>query len=262
MAADELSIETPEQVELTLEPAGLGGRFAAWVLDALLKGLILLGLALLGLLFAALAGADLAEWLGGYYLALVGIVVAGLLMAYDVYFEVRHNGQTPGKRHQGLRVLREGGAPVDFPSACLRWLLAVADFLPAFYLLGATLVLLGRRRQRLGDLAAGTIVIRERTATAPDYESLVGRLATPEDAFTPHELATCTVGDRQVLRSFFHRYDEMEPGAREDLATRLALLFIGKTGHRPPEAVLRGPRAEQYLASLHRDLESWLRLGR
>ena len=103
MAADELSIETPEQVELTLEPAGLGGRFVAWVLDALLKMLILLGLAVLSVLFVALAGADLMDSLKGYYLALVLVVVFGLLMAYDVYFEVRHNGQTPGKKHQGLR---------------------------------------------------------------------------------------------------------------------------------------------------------------
>ena len=102
------------------------------------------------------------------------------------------------------------------------------------------LVLLSRRRQRLGDLAAGTIVIRERTAAAPDYEHLIGRLATQEDAFTPNELAACTAGDRQVLRAFFHRYEQMEPGARQELATRLAILFIGKTGHRPSEAVAYG----------------------
>jgi uncharacterized RDD family membrane protein YckC len=262
MTPDEVSIETPEQVELTLEPAGLGARTVAWVVDALLKGLVLLGLALLGLLFAGLTGGDVSDWLSGYYLALVVAGVAVLLMAYDVYFEVWHNGQTPGKRHQGIRVLREGGGPVDFRSACIRWLLAVADFLPMFYLLGATLILLSRRRQRLGDLAAGTIVIRERTAAAPDYERIVGRLATEEDVFTPQELAGCTAGDRQVLRSFFHRYEEMQPGARRDLAARLAELFMGKTGHRPADAVVVGRRAEQYLAALYRDLETQLRHGR
>ena len=255
MSPDEVSIETPEQIELMLEPAGLGARTVAWVVDALIKGLVLLGLALLGLLVAGLTGSDVADWLSGYYLALLSVAVAAVLMTYDVYFEVRHNGQTPGKRHQGIRVLREGGGPVDFRSACIRWLLAVADFLPVLYLLGATLILLSRRRQRLGDLAAGTLVIRERTASVPDYERIVNRLATEVDVFTPEELTSCTSADRQVLRSFFHRYEEMQPRARRDLAARLADLFIGKTGHRPEEALVLGHRAEQYLASLYRDLE-------
>ena len=261
MTPDEVSIETPEQIELMLEPAGLGARTVAWVVDALLKGLVLLGLALLGLLFAGLTGADVGDWLSGYYLALLLAAAAGVLMAYDVYFEVRHNGQTPGKRHQGIRVMREGGGPVDFRSACLRWLLAVVDFLPMLYLLGATLILLSRRRQRLGDLAAGTLVIRERTAAVPDYERIVNRLATEEDVFTPQELASCTAGDRQVLRSFFHRYEEMQTRARRDLAVRLADLFIGKTGHQLPDAIIVGHRAEQYLAALYRDLETQRRHG-
>src|SRR5207237_7237038 len=127
-----------------------------WKLFALLLLLVV------GLIFFALANAHLSDWLEGYYLAVLGLIVGALLMAYDVYFEVRHNGQTPGKRHQGLRVLRESGGPFDFRRSCIRSLLAVADLLPAFYLLGATLVLLTRRHQRLGDLAAGTMVIRER----------------------------------------------------------------------------------------------------
>src|SRR5262249_46836683 len=178
---------------------GLGSRFVAWVLDWVVKILLLLGLLLLALLFAGLLGGEVSGWFEGYYLALLGLVAAGLLMAYDVYFEVRHNGQTPGKRHQGIRVMREGGGPVDFRSACLRALLSPADFLPALYLLGGVLVLLNKRHQRLGDMAAGTMVIRERSAAPPDYEHLVRRLATEEYVFTPEQLAACAPGDRQVL---------------------------------------------------------------
>src|SRR5437763_9724482 len=147
---DEIGIETPEQIDLMLEPAGLGSRFVAWVVDWLWKLFALLLLLLVGLVFFALVNARLPDWFEGYYLAALALLVGALLMAYDVYFEVRHNGQTPGKRHQGLRVLRESGGPVDFRSACIRSLLAVADFLPLFHLLGATLVLLTRRHQRLG----------------------------------------------------------------------------------------------------------------
>src|SRR3954447_3309764 len=159
---DEVAIETPEQIDLMLEPAGLGARFVAWVVDWLWKLLAVLLLLVAGILFLALVHAHLPDWFQGYYLAVLLLIFGALQMAYDVYFEVRHNGQTPGKRHQGLRVRRESGGPVDFRSACLRSLLALADFLPAFYLLGATLILLTRRHQRLGDLAAGTMVIRER----------------------------------------------------------------------------------------------------
>src|SRR5206468_13021288 len=93
-------------------------------------------------------------------------VVAGFLlwMAYDIYFEALHGGQTPGKKVAGVRVIGDGGGPIDFRAACVRNLLGLADALPVFYVLGAVLILVTGRRQRLGDLAAGTVVVRERVA--------------------------------------------------------------------------------------------------
>ena len=108
---DEVAIETPEQIDLAVEPAGLGSRFVAWVLDWVCKGLAILSLGLVALVFAALLQGDVDGWFEGYYLGLLLLVVAALVMAYDVYFEVRHNGQTPGKKHAGIRVIRLGGAP-------------------------------------------------------------------------------------------------------------------------------------------------------
>lgn len=256
---DEVAIETPEQIDLMLEPAGLGSRFVAWVVDLLVKGGALLLLAVASLILAGLLGGRVEDWFAGPYLAVLVLVVAVLLLAYDVYFEVRHNGQTPGKRHQGLRVLREGGGPVDFRSACLRSLLAPADFLPALYLLGGTLVFLTRHRQRLGDLAAGTIVIRERSAAPVVSDHVVEGLASEEFAFTPEHLSGCTPGDRQVLRSFFQRYGDMDRAARSQLAARLTDLLMRKTGFKPAGPV---GDAEGFLAALHRDLESWSRQGR
>jgi uncharacterized RDD family membrane protein YckC len=262
LPSDEVAIETPEQIDLMLEPAGLGSRFVAWVVDLLTKGLLLFVLFVVAVVFAALLGKEVAQWFAGYYLALLLLVVALLVMGYDVYFEVRHNGQTPGKRHQGLRVMREGGGPVDFRSACLRSLLFPVDFLPLFYVLGGTLVLLTRHRQRLGDLAAGTIVIRERTAAPVVTDDLVADLASEDFVFTPEHLAACTPGDRQVLRSFFQRYRDMDEEARYQLAGRLTDLFLGRTGFRAAGPVDPGADAERFLASLHRDLESWVRQGR
>src|SRR5262249_45786140 len=164
---DEVKIETPEQIELGLEPSGPGSRLVAWVLDALIKVGCLVVLGLLVLILGTLLGVREDAWFSGYALALALILVFGLYLAYDVFFEVRHNGQTPGKKRAGIRVIRAGGAPVDVRSAFLRSVMAFADFLPVAYLLGAGLIILTKNRQRLGDLAAGTLVIRERAVAPP-----------------------------------------------------------------------------------------------
>jgi uncharacterized RDD family membrane protein YckC len=259
---DQVAIETPEQIDLLLEPAGLGSRFVAWIVDILIKGLFLFGLFLTVLILAVLAGASLDAWLRGYSLALILLLVSLFLMGYDVYFEVRHNGQTPGKKHQAIRVLRESGGPVDFRSACIRSLLAPVDFIATAYLLGASLVLLTRRRQRLGDLAAGTMVIRERAAAPVLHEPLVEHFASEDYIFTAQHLSACDANDRQVLRSFFQRYRELTPEARSSLAGRLAGLFLVKTGFPLTEPIVYGPEAVCFLASLQRDLDNWFRQGR
>src|SRR5205807_6492946 len=106
--------------------------------------------------------------------------------------------------------------------------------------------------------AAGTMVIRERAPALLEHEDLVEQLASDQYVFTPAQLSACTPADRQVLRAFFQRYDELNEDARSSLAERLAELFLGKTGF-PSSAAFD---AERFLASLQRDLASWLRQGR
>ena len=141
--SDEVKIETPELVEVSLEVAGLGSRFVARLVDWLVKWGILAVLALLVLAILMLMG--VAEGLS-IVPPLLGALIVGLfyafLLGFDIYYEVRHNGQTPGKKFAGIRALREGGGPLDFQSACIRNLLGLVDFLPVFYLLGGLLVLL------------------------------------------------------------------------------------------------------------------------
>jgi uncharacterized RDD family membrane protein YckC len=192
---------------------------------------------------------------------LIGLFYA-FLLGFDIYFGVRHNGQTPGKRIAGLRALREGGAPLDFRSACIRSLLALVDFLPCFYFLGGFLVLVTSRGQRLGDLAAGTIVIRERSLDAPaDLEAETKHLITDEYVFTPEQLATCVPADRHILRSFFQRYKEMQAEPRLSLARHLADTFIRKTAYQPASGT-RGLYPEAFLATLYHSLENLARNSR
>ncbi len=178
------------------------------------------------------------------------------LLGFDIYYEVRHNGQTPGKKAANIRVVREGGAPVDFTAACIRNLLGLADFLPVFYLLGSLLILLTLRGQRLGDMAAGTLVIRERAVAPPVLNHLdeARAMAAPEIQFTSVELAACTPNDLHVLKAYFQRRRDMETLPRFQLAQRLADEYLRKTSYQPAAPIDHGHRAEAFLASLYRDL--------
>ncbi|HWY86238.1 MAG TPA: RDD family protein [Gemmataceae bacterium] len=257
--ADDHKIETPELVEVSLEIAGLGSRFVAQIYDWYVKWGILLLVSLLAAVVLALLGSFDALRSGSVLiLALVVALFYFFLLGFDIYYEVRRNGQTPGKRLAGIRVIREGGGPLDFQSACIRNLLGLADFLPAFYLLGGLLVLLSPRGQRLGDMAAGTIVVRERALQPPvDLEVLVDEESSTEMVFTPEQLAACSPGDRHILRSFLQRYPDMEPEARGVLAERLADTFQNKIHYEPTDFI----EPEVFLTSLYRDLENWARHG-
>jgi uncharacterized RDD family membrane protein YckC len=260
---DELRLETPEQIDVNLELAGLGSRFVAQFVDWMLK-LLFSGLLVIAVIIAAglLGYSQQIEHATVFVQALAVAALYLLWLGYDIYYEAVHNGQTPGKRHAEIRVIRDGGAPLDFQAAAVRNLLGLADLLPAFYILGAVLILFTPRRQRLGDLAAGTIVVRERALTAPgETAEAVKRLATDEYAFTARHLAGCTPNDRHVLRSFLQRLDTLTGKSRDRLALQLAKTFLQKTGYEPAQPILTGDRAAAFLASLFRDLDEHARRG-
>jgi len=128
--------------------------------------------------------------------------------------------------------------------------------------LGALLILLTSNRQRLGDLAAGTIVVRERVAGAgPEAADELLEYASDEFAFTPTQLAALVPADRTIIRSFLQRYRRMERKGRERLALKMVDAFVEKTGYRLEEEIDDGATAREFLASLLRDLEQVRRHG-
>jgi uncharacterized RDD family membrane protein YckC len=259
--ADEVRIETPEQIDVQLEVAGLGSRFVAQFLDFLCKiGLIvLLGLVLL--LILALLNVSLSWRTMPAILIALGIVLGyAVWLGFDIYFETRRNGQTPGKRYVGIRVVKEWGGPVDFRSVCVRNLLSLGDLVPPLFVVDALIILLNQRGQRLGDMAAGTIVIRERSLGPPrDISDQVEHHASPEITFTGEQLQTCGGDDRYILRSFFERRRELSRRVSNELGCRLAATYCRKTGY-PVEGPIHDHEwAVAFLASLYRDLRQWAR---
>lgn len=259
--SDEMRIETPEQIGLDLELAGLGSRFVAQVIDWVCKGVLSLFLVAVGVILSGLAGA--ANPFDNPSKVLVAVVVALLYLvwlAYGVYFEARWNGQTPGKWFAHVRVVKAGGGPCDPVAAGVRNLLAVADSLPAGLLLGAVLILLTPNRQRLGDLAAGTVVVRERHAGAgPESADELVEHASDEVVFTPAQLAAVAPADRVLIRSFLQRFLDMDPAGRDRLGVRMAAGFHVKTGYTAHATPTNGDEARVFLASLLRDYDAFRR---
>ncbi len=159
---------------------------------------------------------------------------------YDVLFETLASGRTPGKRWTGLRVVKKGGTPVGFVASALRNILRIVDSLPGFYLVGILSVLFTANNQRLGDLAAGTLVVRERrqsTALPP--------LATPAPAPADsalYDFSAVSAEELATVRRFLDRRATLTPVARDrlarDMATRLGPKVVGPPRQWEPEAFL------------------------
>lgn len=260
--SDDLRLETPEQIDLEFELSGLGTRTVSWMCDALIKSLVtfatlMLLTALLGFFQVKEPDADWLKYAGWF----VAMAIAFFWILYDIIFEALWSGQTPGKRMMGARVLRDGGAPVDFTASCIRNFLAMADFLPMGYLLGALLIALTVKRQRLGDIAAGTIIVRERRQGSPvRTDKMIEQFASAEVQFTSAQLARCTAEDRRILRSFVQRLFQMPPAARFKLAAGL-VETMSKRMELPPLQPLDGQGNVTWLASLLRDVDRKVERG-
>jgi uncharacterized RDD family membrane protein YckC len=232
---DRLTIATPEGVDLELTLAGVGSRFTSALLDYLIQLLILIALALvLGL------GIGLKPGAGGYAAAIWVVLAFLLFVGYDVAFEVLASGRTPGKRLNGLRVVLENGGPVTFPASAVRNVLRVIDLLPGTYLVGIVSILVSSRNQRLGDHAAGTLVVRDRKvlpAAPPLLRSYGGDVHAPA-------WDTSAIGAEELtaVRSFLARRDSLTHDSRVQLAAALAARLRPKVGggvaDEPPELFL------------------------
>lgn len=173
----EYIISTPENVTFGYAVAGLGSRFIAALIDAaLIAGLLLLLNFLLTVFMgwgvdasiALTAAEDDPGWAAGLVLAVYALLNFAIFWGYYLVFELGWQGQTPGKRLAGIRVVRLDGGVPGFLEVAIRNLVRIVDFLPFAYALGFVVMFLSRQSRRLGDYAAGTLVVYEGMTSQPD----------------------------------------------------------------------------------------------
>ena len=232
---DRLTIDTPEGVPLELTLAGLGSRFAAALIDYLIEGVIIVALLLVlgygaGLGRPGSNGLADAAWFVGFF---------AIFWGYNIAFEVLNSGRTPGKALNGIRVVLESGAPEPFAASAVRNVIRIIDILPGTYLVGVVSILVTSRNQRVGDLAAGTLVIRDRRAVPAEVR-------IPYFVEAPAWDTSAVDGqDLDAVVAFLARREHLEEGARTQIAAELARRLRPKVG-----GAATGERDEIFLERL------------
>lgn len=194
-------VETPEGIDLALRPAGLLPRALAFTIDLLIRG------AMLGVVYLALG------LLGQFGMGLATILLFLVTWWYMVLFEMFNQGRSPGKQMLGLRVVHDDGTPIGWPASLTRNLLRVVDLLPFAYTLGIISCLSNRAFKRLGDIAAGTLVVyRDQPVERPN-------LPEAEALRAP---ITLDFAEQRAMLAFAERGETLSTARRAELAAILA----------------------------------------
>lgn len=232
---DVLIIETPERVPLHFALASIGNRFLACAIDHAIQAATI---ALMIIAFMTLANFSslgdrlnaAPKWVYAVLIVILFLIVSG----YFAFFEWVWSGQTPGKRWLKLRVIREDGRPVTFWEATVRNLLRSFDMMPApFYSIGLISVFVSSIDQRVGDLIAGTVVVREREAEAPAFDQVFAApISDPalRRAFPPVDfngsVNNLTEAQIEVVETFLRRRWELGEAARQWMAWRVTIPLL------------------------------------
>jgi uncharacterized RDD family membrane protein YckC len=221
------TVATPERVQFRYRIAGPAQRAAAWVLDVMLRAVIIAVLAMLVALVSTLPG------VGGVSSGLMMLAMFVLDWFYGVFFEAFFSGQTPGKRALQLRVVREDGSPAQLSDVLLRNLLRAADFMPMLFGLGVVVMFIDPKLRRIGDLVGGTVVVSEDPAVVLQQVRIEPPVSEEERQglpagveLSPEELAT--------LEAFMRRRSKFSAERAEELAWLFGPALSARTGIEAP----------------------------
>lgn len=241
-----LIIETPERVPLAFSLASIGNRFLAAALDHIIQYSAIF-LAAITFLFIATSGdiskfdedGSLTSGMPNWVIAVMILVLFFLFTGYFIFFEWLWEGQTPGKKLLKLRVIREDGRPVTLWEAVARNLLRIFDSFPGFFIpiysVGLVVVFLSGRDQRVGDIFAGTVVVRERTDEAPTFAETFSnpvadgalRRVQRQVSFEA-DISEVRLPEIEVIETFLRRRWDLSDRQRLWMAWRIALPIMFK----------------------------------
>jgi len=240
-----LIIETPERVPLAFALASIGNRFLAVAIDHFIQYFIIFVVAWAFLSISgisdvsAIENSEFFQEMPKWTIAIMIIVLFLVFAGYFIFFEWLWNGQTPGKRLLKLRVIREDGRPITLWEAMARNLLRIFDAVPGFvlpvYSIGLITIFMSSRDQRIGDMFAGTVVVRERAGEAPTFQETFSN-PIADAAFRRVQKPTVfqadvnliTEREIEVAESFLRRRWDLTERQRIWMAWRVALPLMYK----------------------------------
>jgi uncharacterized RDD family membrane protein YckC len=214
---DQVRIATPEGIELEFALGGIGSRLCARLIDLLIEAVVIVVAELI--FSSAVDDSSLA----GAVVGVIGVLIGfAIIWVYDVAFETFNGGQTPGKRALGLRVVGEHGEPERFSTAAVRNILRIIDEYLTLWLGALISMVRSERTQRIGDHAAGTLVVKDRAPKhAPEVELSAGARERLEAA-AAWDTTAVTDEELSVARYFLERRGQVARHARAHLAGELA----------------------------------------
>ena len=232
---DRFYYQTSEKIRIDYRIAGLPVRIAAFLVDALVLGVIFFFFYILILLLLAGSAAlsDMIKSDAPYIvLVVVGIAYALLFLLYPFIFEWLMKGQTPGKKALRIRAVREDGSYLTFMAVLLRNLFRIVDMLPVSYIVGIITVLSNKRRKRVGDFVAGTVVVSESGTKLAVVERYKG-----EDPFTgiTDIRSKFQEKDLELLETYFASRKDIDRKAVEKIEAGITNLIEARTGVKKPD---------------------------
>jgi len=253
-SVDKLTIETPEQTALEFPLAGIGSRFLALAADTLLQLAAIWVLVMIMAIFAISLGSLFSGRAGLWTFAVFVFVVFTIQFGYFAFFEALWNGQTPGKRWTHLRVIKDSGRPITAYDAILRNLIRIVDALPTMYATGVITMLISRENKRVGDYAAGTVVVHEKPLQG--VNQVWQQAEAPSQPVAVASFPRLTVEELQLVETFLARRNNLEPQVRWAMARQIADR-LGQQWEVPSET---RPDAEKFLETVAEQRRQMARL--
>ncbi len=225
-----INIVTPENIEISYELAGVGSRFVAVLIDHLIQ---IAAIILIGLGISYVNRSFIHSLTGGqatlFVEAVAVLAIFAIFSGYFVFFELIWAGRTPGKRIVGLQLIRDGGYAIDPYSSFVRNIVRLVDLMPPLYGIGIISIFISSDYKRLGDYAAGTLVIKVRAPASLDQ-----KVRGPASPAVVHfmtmvrNIDSLTADEFAVIRRFVQRRHELDIAAQAQIGMKLALPIVQK----------------------------------